>query len=173
MPAASANAAAAVTPGTAAKFVAGWLLAFSSQLQRKPWLRLTLLAAAVALQLTLALLLLASMLRHAQGVLLLCVVGLMCCTMLQRLLAVMAQPQADFHRGLMDAESLQRQLQQLLHCFLEPLGVPHNRWTLAFDDARLEDRYRKVCYTRLLGLVPCVARGWFRVCFSAWATVAG
>jgi hypothetical protein len=164
MPAASPDAAAAAAPSAAAKFAACSLLAFSSQLQRKPWLRLTLLAAAVALQLALALLLLASMLRHAQGLLLLCVIGLMDCMMLQRLLAVLSQPQADSHRGLTDAASLQRHLQQLLHCCLEPLGVPHNRWTLAFDDARLEDRYRKVRHAWLLEVSAGVARGRFGVC---------
>jgi hypothetical protein len=158
MPVAVADAASAVAPGAAAKFAAGCLLAFSSHLQRKPWLRLALLAAGVTLQLTLALLLLASMLLQAQGLLLLCVAGLIGCTMLQRLLAVLGQPQAKPHRGLTDAASLQRQLQLLLRCCVKPLGVPHNRWTLAFDDTRLEDRYRKVCHAwLLLGLSTCVA----------------
>jgi hypothetical protein len=83
-----------------------------------------------------------SLLHHTQGQLLLCVLGLLLLTMLQRLLVMLSQQQ--LHRDLTHAASLQGQLQLLLQCVVRPLGVPHNRWTLAFEDARLEDRYRKV-----------------------------
>jgi hypothetical protein len=131
-----------VRASAAATITAGCLLSLSAQLQGKPWLRLALLAATVTLQLALALLLLASLLRQAQGLLLLCVAGLLTLSMLQRLLAVLVQP--DPHSILTNAAGLHRQLQRLLCCSLEPLGVPHSRWTLTFDDAKLEDRYRKV-----------------------------
>jgi hypothetical protein len=123
---------------------AGCLHALRRQLECKPWLRMTLLASVVTLQLSLALLLLVSLLQHAQGQLLLCVLGLLGLTMLQRLLMMLSEPK--LHRGLTHAASLQGQLQLLLQCVLQPLGVPHNRWTLAFEDGKLEDRYRKVSF---------------------------
>lgn len=120
-----------------------------SQLSCKPWLRLSLLAAAAAMQFALTLLLLASLLRHAQGQLLLCVAGLLGCTMLQRLLVLVSQPQLK--AKVAHAAGLQAQLRLLADCAVRPLGVPHSSWTLAFEDARLEGHYRKVS-----SLVRCV-----------------
>lgn len=131
-----------VLPSKAASVASNLLLSCQRQLEAMPWVKAGLAASVVASQVVVALLLVTALLHNSQGLLLLAVVGGLGLALFQRLLAVLCLP--DLHSGLSKAGSLQGQLGLLLKSAGRPLAVPHNRLTLVFEYARLEDRYRKV-----------------------------